>query len=96
LALGEGDINLRAETIDIKVDPHAKKALFIEFTTPFSIQGPLTSPSVKTGGVSSRMISEILLAPIHLLGSWLLPFVHDHGKDPQNPCLTIQAGEPEG
>jgi uncharacterized protein involved in outer membrane biogenesis len=96
LAPGKGDINLREETIDIKVDPHAKKTRFIELTTPFSIEGPLASPSVKVEGVTARMISEILLAPINLLGSLLLPFVHDHGKDPKNPCLILEAGEPEG
>ena len=96
LAPGKGDINLRDETIDIRVDPHAKKTRFIESTTPFSIEGPLASPSIKVKGVTSRMIGEVILAPIHLLGSALLPFVHDHGKDPKNPCLIIRAVEPEG
>jgi len=96
LALGKGDINLREETIYIKVDPHAKKTRFIELTTPFSIEGPLSSPSVKVGGVNARMLGEILLAPINLLGSVLLPFVHDRGKDPNNPCLTLEAGNPAG
>jgi hypothetical protein len=80
----------------IKVDPHAKKTRFIESTTPFSIEGPLASPSIKVKGVTARMIGEVILAPIHLLGSALLPFVHDHGKDPKNPCLIIRAVEPEG
>jgi hypothetical protein len=96
LAPGKGDINLRDETIDIKVDPHAKKTRFIESTTPFSIEGLLASPSIKVKGVTARMIGEVILAPIHLLGSALLPFVHDHGKDPKNPCLIIRAVEPEG
>jgi uncharacterized protein involved in outer membrane biogenesis len=90
LATGEGDINLRQETIDIKVDPHAKKTRFIELTTPFAIEGSLASPSVKVERVTARMIGEILLAPINLLGPLLLPFVHDHGKDPKNPCLVLQ------
>jgi hypothetical protein len=41
------------------------------------------------------MIGEIVLAAPRLLGS-LLPFVHDRGKDPKNPCLTIETGEPKG
>ena len=94
LADGTGDINLRKEVIDIKVQPHAKKTALISLTTPFSIEGPLASPSVEVGGVTGRMIGEVILAPVHVLGSVLLPFVHDHGKDPKNPCLVIPAGKP--
>jgi uncharacterized protein involved in outer membrane biogenesis len=96
LATGEGDIDLRQETIDIKVEPHTKKFRLIKLTTPFTIEGPLASPSVKPEGgttrMVARMIGEVLLAPIHLLGSSLLPLVHDHGKDADNPCLNIEAG----
>jgi hypothetical protein len=96
-ALGEGSIDLRDETIDMKVHPHAKKERFIELTTPFEIEGPLASPSVKvsSAGATARMAEEILLTPINLLGS-LLHLVNDHGKDAKNPCLTLQAGEPAG
>jgi peptidoglycan hydrolase-like protein with peptidoglycan-binding domain len=96
LATGEGDINLRQETIDIKVEPHTKKFRLIKLTSPFAIEGPLASPSVKleggNAGMALRMIGEILLAPIHLLGSLLLPLVHDHGKDAHNPCLVLGDG----
>jgi hypothetical protein len=96
-ALVEGSIDLRDETIDMKVHPHAKKERFIELTTPFEIEGPLASPSVKvsSAGTTARMAEEILLTPINLLGS-LLYLVNDHGKDAKNPCLTLQAGEPAG
>jgi len=99
LATGKGDINLREETIEIRFDPHSKKTRLINLTTPFSLEGPLASPSVKVEGGTGRMISEILLLPIlpiRLLGSLLLPFVHDQGKDPNNPCLILQAGKPAG
>jgi hypothetical protein len=96
-AIGTGSIDLRDETIDIKVHPHAKKRRFVELTTPFAIVGPLASPSVKVSkaGATVRMVEEALLTPGRLLGD-LLPLVNDHGKDAKNPCLTLQAGEPAG
>ena len=92
-ALGEGSIDLRDETIDIKVHLHAKKRRFIELTTPFAIEGPLASPSVKVSsvGATARMVEEVLLTPINRLGS-LLRLVNDHGKDAKNPWLTLQDG----
>jgi hypothetical protein len=96
-ASGTGSIDLRDETIDIKVHPHAKKRRLVELTTPFAIEGPLASPSVKVSkaGATARMVEEALLTPGRLLGD-LLPLVNDHGKDAKNPCLTLQAGEPAG
>ncbi len=51
------------------------------------------SPSIQSEGVKARMIGEILLAPIHLLGSVLWHFVDGGGTDAQNPCLVIQPGD---
>jgi uncharacterized protein involved in outer membrane biogenesis len=92
LALGEGSIDLRDEIIDIKFKPHAKNRRLIETTIPFAIEGPLASPSVKVSSTraTARMVEDVLLTPVRLLGD-LLPFVHDHGKDPNNPCLIRQA-----
>ena len=97
LAPGEGSIDLRDEIIDIRFDPHAKNRRLIETTIPFAIEGPLTNPSVKLSstGATIRMVEEVFLTPVRLLGD-LLHLVHDHGKDPKNPCLIRQAGEPEG
>ena len=94
LAVGTGDINLRDETIHIKVEPHDKKAR-MALATPFSIEGPLASPSVTADGVLIRIVSEIVLAAPHLLGATLLDLVRDQGKDPDNPCLMLEAGIPE-
>ena len=97
LALGTGSIDLGDEIIDIKVHPHAKKRRFIETTIPFTIKGPLASPSVKvsSAGATVRMVEEVLLTPVRLLEN-LLPLVNDHGKDAKNPCLTLHAGAPAG
>jgi uncharacterized protein involved in outer membrane biogenesis len=55
LSTGEGVINFRDETIDIKADPHPKKKRFVEMTTPFSIEGPLASPSVEVNTTGSTV-----------------------------------------
>jgi hypothetical protein len=62
-------------------------------STPFGIKGPLANPSVEisSAGASARTVGEVLLSPINLLGS-LLPFVSDHGKDEDNPCLALRDG----
>ncbi len=91
LSKGEGVINFRDETIEIKADPHPKKKRFIEMTTPFSIEGPLASPSVVVSGTGTtvRTVGEIVLSPVNLLGPlWRL--VTDHGEDSNNPCLLLE------
>jgi uncharacterized protein involved in outer membrane biogenesis len=93
LSTGEGVLNFRDETIEIKADPHPKKKRFIEMTTPFSIEGPLASPSVEvsTTGTAARTFGEIVLSPVNLLGPlWRL--VTDHGEDSKNPCLLLDDG----
>ena len=91
LAMGEGRIDLREETIDIRVDPQAKRSRLIELTTPFAIQGPLRDPSVdvSSSGAAARAAGEVILSPLNVLGS-LLPFVSDRGSDEENPCLALQ------
>jgi hypothetical protein len=93
LSLGEGIIDLRKETIDIRAEPHPKKKHLIELTTPFSIEGPLASPSVEVSatGTTVRTVGEIILSPVNLLGPlWRL--VTDHGEDSKNPCLLLEDG----
>ncbi len=89
-ALGDGTINLREETINIDMNPRPKTRRIAQLTTPFSIAGPLASPTVQvsTTGAAVRTIGEIILTPINTLGG-LLPFVSDSGKDKDNPCLAL-------
>ncbi len=89
-AEGKGDINFRDETIDLNFITHSKNRRLIGITTPFEIEGPLASPSVKVsaGGAAARTIGEVIFSPFNLLGS-LLPLVNDQGKDNDNPCLRL-------
>ncbi len=92
LATGKGKIDLRDETINIKVDPQPKKSHFIDLTSPFKIKGPLASPSVKisTTRTATRVVGEVVLSPIRLLGN-LLPFVGGSDKSADHPCLDLTA-----
>jgi uncharacterized protein involved in outer membrane biogenesis len=90
-ALGKGQIDLRKELISIEVSPWAKGKEVAQRGTPFTIEGKLVKPSVKVSaaGVAVRTAGEVLLSPVHLLGS-LLPFVSDRGAKDDNPCLSLQ------
>ncbi len=92
-ALGKGRIDLRNEIIDIEVSPRPKGKDAMAMGTPFAIKGPLANPSVKvsTAGAVVRTVGNVVLSPVNLLDS-LLPFVSDHGKDNDNPCLALQDG----
>ena len=89
-ALGEGTIDFRQETMKLHMDPRPKTRRIAKLTTPFSIEGPLASPSVQvsTTGAAIRTIGEIVLTPINTLGG-LWPFGSDSGKDKDNPCLAL-------
>ncbi|MCZ6758487.1 MAG: hypothetical protein O7C39_09415, partial [Bacteroidetes bacterium] len=97
LSQGEGVIDLRDETIDIKADPRPKKKQLVEITTPFSIEGPLASPSVKVSatGATARTVAEIALSPVRLLGP-LWSVVSEQGKDTENPCLLEAGAQQQG
>jgi uncharacterized protein involved in outer membrane biogenesis len=92
---GDGNVNLGPETIHMEMDPQPKTRRIATFTTGFTIDGPLASPSVQVsvGGAAVRTIGEIVLTPINLLGR-LLPFVNDSGADEDNPCVTVQVADP--
>jgi uncharacterized protein involved in outer membrane biogenesis len=89
-AMGDGKIDLRDQTVNIKVDPQPKKSHLIDLTSPFKIKGPLASPSVKVGTTrtATRVVGEVVLSPVRLLGS-LLPFVGDSGAGADHPCLDL-------
>ncbi len=90
IATGQGDIDFAQETFDLQISPTARRRRVADMTTPFAIRGGLTSPSIEfsSGGAAVRVIGEIALSPVNLLGS-LLPFVGDNGSDQDNPCLNL-------
>jgi hypothetical protein len=92
LATGKGKIDLRDETINIEVEPEPKEADLIDLTTSFEIKGTLADPVIEVGTTSTaaRVIGEVVLTPIMLLGS-LLPFAGDSDASADHPCLDLAA-----
>jgi hypothetical protein len=88
IATGKGSIDFARETIDLQIHPQAKQRRLVALATPFTIKGNLAKPSVEasTAGATARMVGQVALGPINLLGS-ILPFVSDGGADKDNPCL---------
>ncbi len=89
-AEGAGTIDFRNERVDIGVHPRAKSRRLVSIATPFRIQGPLASPSVRvhTTGAVTRMVGNTLASPVNVLGS-LLPLVSNRGRNADNPCLSL-------
>ncbi len=85
---GHGVIELDDERLKLDFAPKAKRRRIVKLTTPFSIEGPLSSPRVvvKTSGVTGRVVGEVISTPINLLGR-LLPLGRSRNKDLDNPCL---------
>ena len=94
-AEGAGDIDFKDEVLNIAVNPRAKRRRLIAISTPFTIEGPLASPTVNVSstGAATRFVGKTVASPVNLLGS-LVPFVNDRGRDAENPCLTLQNDEP--
>jgi uncharacterized protein involved in outer membrane biogenesis len=88
--LGQGEIDLRKRTIDIRFEPKPKVKSFTSLTTPFSIKGPLADPSIQvsTTGIAARTVGEILKTPIVILRA-LFPVSSHYRKDIKHSCAQL-------
>jgi uncharacterized protein involved in outer membrane biogenesis len=88
--MGQGEIDLRNQTINIKFDPEAKNRRLVSLTTPFSIKGPLANPSIKVSktGIAARTVGEILQTPFNFLLS-LFPASSHNRKHIKQRCLEL-------
>jgi uncharacterized protein involved in outer membrane biogenesis len=93
IVTGAGSIDFTRETIDLRMQPEAKHRTLVRLATPFTIRGDLAAPSVSVSaaGTAARMVSEVALTPVTLLGS-LVSLVSDRGRDADNPCLKVGGG----
>ena len=95
LSTGEGRIDLRDETMNLRMTGHAKEARLIRLTAPVTIEGPIVKPrlgveasgAMAQGGVAAAL--GALVAPL----AAVLPFV-DLGLAEDASCgaLIAQAG----
>ena len=79
LAKGSGSINLRDETLSLKIDGESKKPRLLRLWTPINISGPLTAPriGVDTGALVAQgglaAIVGAVAAPIAALFAFVEP-----------------------
>jgi AsmA protein len=93
---GEGDVNLKNEAMDLKLDPHPKEKSLASLNSPLYIRGTFGAPKVapdwkKVGG---KGIGALALGVINPLLA-ILPLAHK-GKGQDSPCaqLIAEASKP--
>jgi uncharacterized protein involved in outer membrane biogenesis len=71
--LGAGTIDLRNETMNLRLEPHPKDVSILTFRTPINVRGPMTNPSIsldpsQAGARAGVMIAlGVLLTPLAAL-----------------------------
>ncbi len=85
---GEGKIDLRDETLDLKVTPQAKQTSLLSLAVPFLIQGSLSEPQVVPDPLGTAVgVAKIAGLFINPLAAGAL-IVADSATTEQNPCVA--------
>ena len=90
-ARGAGSVNLADETLDVVINPTAKKRLF-KSSSPVRIQGQLGNPSVKKVPVKeAAILAGQIFAPFVTLPARALGYLWSlirNDKDENSPCIS--------
>jgi hypothetical protein len=85
---GEGGVDLRDETLDLKVTPQAKETSLLSLAVPFLIQGTLTKPQVLPDPVGTAVgaakIAGLFINPLYAGAA----IVADSSTTETNPCVA--------
>ena len=85
---GEGTIDLRDETLDLKVTPEAKQTSLLSLAVPFLIQGTLAEPKVLPDPVGTAVgaakIAGLFINPLYA-GAVIIA---DTATTEENPCVA--------
>ena len=92
--LGTGTIDLKAESLDLTIQPKPKKGLpLVTARSAIRIKGPLTRPRIRTLPFveAARLFGEIVMPhaflPARALG--YLWYMMKEDKDEGSPCLQL-------
>jgi uncharacterized protein involved in outer membrane biogenesis len=85
---GTGEIDLRDETLDLKVTPQAKQTSLMSLAVPFLIQGTLAEPKVAPDPVGTAVgVAKIAGLFINPLAAGAMIIANSETTD-QNPCVA--------
>jgi len=74
--LASGNVNLREETINIKLSPHPRDTSYFAATTPVHIRGALANPKFRPGRkLYSRLALAAAMATLAGPAAIVLPFI---------------------
>lgn len=94
VAHGKGQVDLRNETLDFKIDGDSKKFRLVRLLSPITLKGPIThpKPGIEPGpAIAQGVIGVLLGAAVHPLAA-ILPFIEPGGaKDAPCDQLLAQA-----
>lgn len=90
-AEGGGTINLRDETIDLRLDGESKKPRLVRLLSPITLRGPLLSPKagIEAGPTVAQAGVGLALAALVSPLALLLPFV-DPGLAKDADCAALE------
>lgn len=83
---GEGAVDLRTETVDLRIIPHAGDPSLMSLALPIRISGPLVAPSVTAGaaGASEDAPGVSAMSPHAAIGATIA----DSERGEPNPCVA--------
>ncbi|MFQ6017698.1 MAG: AsmA family protein [Kiloniellaceae bacterium] len=85
---GEGSLDLRGETLDLRVTPQAKQASLMSLAVPFRVSGTLASPAIGPDPVGTAVgAARIAGLFINPLAAGAVLFAESETAE-QNPCLA--------
>jgi hypothetical protein len=89
-AVGEGDINLGSEALDLTLQGHPKKLRLFHLNAPVTVTGHLKSPKfgVKAGNIPLQAVGAVALGAVLGPVAAVLPFV-DAGLNKDANCVAL-------
>jgi uncharacterized protein involved in outer membrane biogenesis len=91
-ATGSGTVNLKDETLNMKINGAPKKMTFVRVRAPITITGPLRNPSVglKAGSAIAQGGAAVALGALLTPFAAIIPFI-DPGLAKNADCAAVDA-----
>jgi len=96
LLIGEGVVDLNADSVDIAFQPLPKSEKTGAVATPFTVTGPLSGPkiSVDPQAVQQRMVSEMFSIPMNMMNQFFgLNSQQEQTQQDRKPCTLPEMAE---